>query len=58
LELLNVAGGNDLELRYVGSCANDGTLLRPEQMVFMLEQVSGVELQLGTIERTRLILAE
>jgi radical SAM family uncharacterized protein/radical SAM-linked protein len=56
LELLKVAGENDVELRYVGSCANDGTLLRPEQMVFMLEQVSGVELQLSNVVRSRLIL--
>jgi hypothetical protein len=27
-------------------------------MVFMLEQVSGLELQLGIIERTRLILID
>ncbi|PSB51173.1 TIGR03936 family radical SAM-associated protein, partial [Chamaesiphon polymorphus] len=57
LELLKVAGEKDVELRYVGSCANDGTLLRPEQMVFMLEQVSGVELQLMSIVRSRLILS-
>jgi uncharacterized protein (DUF2344 family) len=56
LELLKVAGETDVELRYVGSCANDGTLLRPEQMVFMLEQVSGVELQLVSVVRSRLIL--
>jgi radical SAM family uncharacterized protein/radical SAM-linked protein len=58
LELLNVADQKDVELRYVGSCANDGTLLRPEQMVFMLEQVSGVELQLVGVVRSKLILAE
>ena len=58
LELLKVAGEKDVELRYVGRCANDGTLLRPEQMVFMLEQVSRVELQLVNVERTRLILGE
>jgi radical SAM family uncharacterized protein/radical SAM-linked protein len=46
-----------IELRYIGSCANDGTLLRPEQIVFMLEQVSGVELQLVKIVRSRLILS-
>ncbi len=58
LEFLNVVGEQDVELRYVGSCANDGTLLRPEQMVFMLEQVSGMELQLSKVVRSRLILAE
>jgi radical SAM family uncharacterized protein/radical SAM-linked protein len=58
LELLTVVGEQDVELRYVGSCANDGTLLRPEQMVFMLEQVSGVELQLVSVVRSKLILNE
>jgi radical SAM-linked protein len=51
-------GSNMVELRYVGSCANDGTLLRPEQMVFMLEQVSGEEFQLVKVVRSRLILGE
>jgi radical SAM-linked protein len=50
--------GEEMELRYIGSCVNDGTLLRPEQMVFMLEQVSGMELQLVSIVRSRLILVE
>ncbi len=58
LELLKGAGEKDVELKYVGSCANDGTLLRPEQMVFMFEQVSGVELQLVKVVRSRLIIAE
>ncbi|MFB8787747.1 MAG: TIGR03960 family B12-binding radical SAM protein [Potamolinea sp.] len=44
-------------LRYVGSCRNDGTLLRPEHLVYMLEQVSGRELQLVDIQRNQLILA-
>jgi radical SAM family uncharacterized protein/radical SAM-linked protein len=56
LELLKVSSEKDVELRYVGSCANDGTLLRPEQIVFMLEQVSGVELQLVKVVRSRLNL--
>ena len=50
--------GSNIKLRYVGSCVNDGTLLRPEQMVFMLERVSGVELQLSKVVRSRLILNE
>jgi radical SAM family uncharacterized protein/radical SAM-linked protein len=58
LESLKVADEKDVELRYVGSCANDGTLLRPEQMVFMLEQVSGVDLQLLGVVRSRLILGK
>lgn len=51
-------------LRYVGSCRNDGTQLRPEQVVFMLEQVAQYdmgdslpwEFQLLHIHRKRLLL--
>lgn len=46
-----------VSLRYVGSCRNDGTLLRPEQVIFMLEQVAQQEFQLIQVHRTRLILA-
>lgn len=45
-------------LRYVGSCRNDGTFLRPDQLVTMLEQVAEQELQLLKIHRDRLILQE
>jgi uncharacterized protein (DUF2344 family) len=58
LELLPVTNAAELELRYVGSCANDGTLLRPEQLVFMLEQFAGMELRMMHVVRSRLILAE
>jgi uncharacterized protein (DUF2344 family) len=44
-------------MRYIGSCQNDGTLLRPEQMVTILEQVSEQELHLLTIHRIQLFLA-
>jgi radical SAM-linked protein len=43
-------------LRYIGSCRNDGTLLRPEHIVFMLEQVAGLEFQLLHAHRQQLIL--
>ena len=46
-----------IALRYTGSCRNDGTLLRPDHVVYMLEQVSNCELQLLKIHRDRLILA-
>ncbi len=45
-------------LRYEGSCRNDGTLLRPEHVVFMLEQVAQQPLRLVHTHRLRLILAE
>ncbi|MBW4579444.1 MAG: TIGR03960 family B12-binding radical SAM protein [Tildeniella nuda ZEHNDER 1965/U140] len=46
-----------IALRYTGSCRNDGTLLRPDHVVFMLEQVSNRELQLLQVHRDRLLLA-
>jgi radical SAM family uncharacterized protein/radical SAM-linked protein len=45
-------------LRFVGSCQNDGTNLRPEHVVFMLESVSGQSIQLQHIHRDRLILTD
>ncbi|MBW3585762.1 MAG: TIGR03936 family radical SAM-associated protein, partial [Cyanobacteria bacterium 0813] len=43
-------------LRFTGSCRSDGNLLKPEHMVFMLEQVSQQEIQLLQVERSQLIL--
>ncbi|MEA5593922.1 TIGR03960 family B12-binding radical SAM protein [Rivularia sp. UHCC 0363] len=48
---------NAARLRYVGSCRNDGTLLRPEQIPFMLEFVTTTEFDLLHIHRSKLILA-
>ncbi|MDZ8106071.1 MAG: TIGR03960 family B12-binding radical SAM protein [Nostoc sp. DedQUE12a] len=43
-------------IRYVGSYRQDGWLLRPEQIVFMLEAVANVEFQILHIHRNRLVL--
>lgn len=43
-------------LRYVGSCRNDGTLLRPEHIVSMLELVTGLEFHLLHTHRHCLLL--
>jgi radical SAM family uncharacterized protein/radical SAM-linked protein len=43
-------------VRYIGSCRNDGTLLRPEHLVSMLEQVTGREFQLLHAHRSRMML--
>ena len=45
-------------IRYVGSCRNDGTLLRPEHVVYMLEQTAPYPLQLLHTHRLRLILGQ
>jgi len=42
-------------LRYVGSYRNDGTLLRPEHIVYVLEQVSQQPMQLLHSHRDRLM---
>ncbi|WP_263975429.1 TIGR03936 family radical SAM-associated protein [Leptolyngbya sp. 7M] len=44
-------------VRYVGSCRNDGALLRPEHIIQMLEFVAQQEFQLGQIHRQHLFLA-
>ncbi|NQE38069.1 TIGR03960 family B12-binding radical SAM protein [Microcoleus asticus] len=43
-------------LRFTGSCRSDGNLLKPEHIVFMLEQVSQQQIQLQQVERSQLIL--
>ncbi|MBD2774928.1 TIGR03960 family B12-binding radical SAM protein [Iningainema tapete] len=43
-------------LKYVGSCRQDGTVLRPEQILFMLEQVVSAEFHLLHIHRNQLML--
>ena len=45
-------------LRYVGSCRNDGTMLQPEQVILMLEMVSGQAIELLKVHRQTLILRE
>lgn len=47
-----------VRVRYIGDCHNDGTILRPEHLVFMLETVSGQPIQLQKIHRDRLILRD
>ncbi|MBD2196087.1 MULTISPECIES: TIGR03960 family B12-binding radical SAM protein [Calothrix] len=44
------------KLRYLGSCRPDGVSLRPEQILFMLEIVTGSEFVLLHIQRNRLVL--
>jgi len=55
---LGVEGADAVVLRYVGSCRNDGTLLRPEQVITLLEQVTHQEFQLLQIHRSQLFLGE
>lgn len=45
-------------VRYVGSCRNDGTLLRPEHLIYMLEQAAQKEFRLLHSHRQQMILTE
>ncbi|HEY9763077.1 MAG TPA: TIGR03936 family radical SAM-associated protein, partial [Trichocoleus sp.] len=42
-------------IHYRGTCRNDGNMLRPEHVVYMLEAVAQIPLQLLRIHRQRLI---
>lgn len=61
LELIEVktdAPSQPAVIRYVGSCRNDGTLLRPEDIIYMVEQVGQQDFQLLHSHRQQLILGE
>ncbi|MEY2856687.1 MAG: hypothetical protein RLZZ74_997, partial [Cyanobacteriota bacterium] len=47
---------NQAVIRFTGSCRNDGTNLSPDNLVYMLEQISKVEMQLLHVHRQQLIL--
>jgi uncharacterized protein (DUF2344 family) len=43
-------------LRYLGSCRPDGVILRPEQVLSMLEIITNAEFHLLHIHRNRLVI--
>ena len=47
---------NQAVIRFTGSCRNDGTNLSPDNLVYMLEQVAKIEVQLLNVHRQQLIL--
>ena len=53
---LESATDNQAVIHFTGSCRNDGTNLSPDNLVYMLEQVSKVEVQLLHVHRQQLIL--
>lgn len=50
--------GNTAKIRFCGSCTNDGSILKPEHFIMMLEQVSSQNIELLHAHRQQLILAE
>ncbi|MDG2990253.1 TIGR03960 family B12-binding radical SAM protein [Candidatus Synechococcus calcipolaris G9] len=57
LDLNLMATDPQLKVSYRGQCRNDGTFLRPEHVVLMLEAITGLDLSLGAVCRTGLDLA-
>ncbi|MGF1566637.1 MAG: TIGR03960 family B12-binding radical SAM protein [Nodosilinea sp.] len=57
-ELAFTPGLGEVVLRFVGSCRNDGNLLRPDHVVWMIEQVAQQPLRLLRGHRHRLVLTE
>lgn len=55
LNLVSVEG-EIAELRFIGSCRNDGTKLSPENLIYMLETSENREFQLLQVHRQQLIL--
>ncbi len=53
---VELTSSNAANLRYVGACRNDGTMLRAEQIPFMLGLVTKTEFELLHIHRSKLIL--
>ncbi len=45
-------------LNYIGSCRNDGTLLQPDHIAYLLQQVSQKSFQVLNIHRQQMFLAE
>ncbi|MBA3924346.1 MAG: DUF2344 domain-containing protein, partial [Nostocaceae cyanobacterium] len=57
LAVVTQSSESEVGLRYLGSCRNDGHLLRPEHVIFMLEQVADREFQLLHIHRHQIVLS-
>lgn len=55
--ILHHQAQSDAILQYVGSCRNDGSLLRPEHVVYMLEQIAQRPFQLLHTHRSQLLLS-
>ena len=47
---------NKAVIRFTGSCRNDGTNLSTDNLVYMLEQIARIEVQLLSVHRQQLIL--
>ena len=53
----NLESESTAVLRYLGSCRPDGVILRPEQILTILETVASAEFHLLHIHRNQLVLA-
>jgi radical SAM-linked protein len=60
LELDSISAEGLAQIRYLGSCRNDGTLLRPTDVVYLFEFITShaVEFSLRQTHRKQLILLD
>lgn len=56
LNSVNIDTNNQVKLSYIGSCRNDGTLLTPEQVIYMLENIGKMPLNLIHAHRQQLFI--
>ena len=56
LEIESIQPDNSVVLRFLGSCRNDGTKISPDNIIYMLEKVTGKEFDLLNVHRQQLIL--
>ena len=54
----NFQESDTVTINYLGSAKNDGSLLTPDQVCFMLEQISGENLSIIKAHREEIILAD
>ncbi|HAZ46324.1 MAG TPA: TIGR03960 family B12-binding radical SAM protein [Cyanobacteria bacterium UBA11369] len=52
----NLSFDESVMLRYIGNCRNDGSQLRPDHLIFMLQQVAEQDFHLVHIHRLQLLL--
>jgi radical SAM family uncharacterized protein/radical SAM-linked protein len=58
MNAIDPSNSSVVELRYQGSCRNDGTLLQPEQLLYILERVAECDFNLLKVHRQQILLSD
>jgi radical SAM family uncharacterized protein/radical SAM-linked protein len=54
---VSVPGAEEATIRFIGSCRNDGTLLKPDQVAWMLAQMAQQPIGVKRVHRQRLMFS-